>query len=213
MVNISKRAENTAEKVVKKYVKTVWKPSKGFFENLLTLATYASPFLGIGWLPLAATMFASHVLGINVSDLGKWLDEELGISPGQSPTEQDINKIPLILERKAQEVTASARPSISKRAGVFSFLMRNKYLVKTIFSGIRKMIVLLAGVFSVAHINELVKVMGDPIREKIENTIGDIDEVSTKVKETKDESDKSTNDMKEKMQKRLDELEKKYRGE
>jgi hypothetical protein len=198
---LSKHADNI---LLKKYIQTVWKSFNGFFENAFSILAYASPFLGVGWLPLAANLYASNVLGVGLSDMGKWIDEKLGISPGQTPTMEQMNQLPALMEKEVLSAKAQYSPTLSKRAGVFSAIFssifKSRTLIKLIFMGIKKLIVLLGGVFAVAHLSDLVKEIVAPLRGETEMA-PEPPEIS--------EPDVSK---KERLQETLEELETKYRG-
>lgn len=195
MNHLSKTAktEDLAKAALKKYIQTVWKSNKGFFENLFSILTYASPVLGVGWLPLAATLYSTHVLGIGLSDFGRWVDEKLGIGPGRTPTMADIDKIEGVLE--GQVAQAGVSYDISKRAGIFSAILKSRPIIKLIVSGIKKLLIAIPVIFGAAHLSGMLKDLISPIKEKME-----IPEVS------------ETSSVKEKLNKRLEELESKYRS-
>jgi len=208
---ISKQVDlsDTAKELAIKYYNMVWKPNKGFFENLFTFATYASPFLGVGWLPFAATLFASHILGVEVSIFGRWIDERLGTSPGKTPTMADLDKLPEILEAAVIEKQARMSHSLSKRAGlfsaIFSSIFKSRTIIKSIVSGIKKLFIALVGILSISHLSDLGKEHLAPIREKIEKMRG--------IEEPGKPEEKPEATRKEKLEKELEKLEKKYRGE
>ena len=74
---------------VKKAIAFVWRTNEGFFENLFRVATYVIPFIpGLGWMVYVLDKFASMGFGMGFEDLGKWIDQQLGLSPGSEITEE-----------------------------------------------------------------------------------------------------------------------------
>lgn len=141
-------------KALKLYIETVWKKNKGWFENIFSIVTYASPFLGLGWFPLVTLFFSSHILGLDLAMFGKWMDQKLGLSPGEVPTEANINEIPNLLNQAMLAKQSQTQYNISKRAGIGSAILKSES-VKLIYKGIMRLIIFLAGVFGAATLSDL----------------------------------------------------------
>lgn len=168
---ISKRAD--FEDVAKKYVQTVWKSNKGFFENIFSIATYLSPFLGLGILPLLLSGIGSAFLGYGISDLGKWLDEYLGIGPGEGPPSDWEHRSKRAFDdliNSPKEAHISKRHMV-KESGIFSALLKSGKVVGLVIKGLGKIMAMLLGVYGLATIDDFIKEVGAPVRKKVDDAI------------------------------------------
>lgn len=82
---ISKRAVDMS--TFKDEIVRLWSPTKGPFQNVFGLLSYAIPFVpGLGWGIFALEKIAS-LFGLGLDDLGKWIDEQCNIPPGAGANE------------------------------------------------------------------------------------------------------------------------------
>lgn len=166
---ISKRAD--ISNIVDKYISTVWKSEDGFFENLFRIGTYLSPFLGIGWVPLLLSGLGSAFLGVGISDVGRWVDQKLGISPGEAPPVDWESKLTREIDLLTQGFSHNAYISsrqMTKEASIFSAILKSGKIAGLIVKGVGRLITALLGVYGLATINDLVHKLGKPVREQVQ---------------------------------------------
>lgn len=79
-LHISKRAADMEK--LKQEILGIWRDNEGPFQNIFRLFSYAMPFIpGLGWVSFLIEGIAS-AFGYGLSDLGAFIDKELGLSPG-----------------------------------------------------------------------------------------------------------------------------------
>lgn len=153
---ISKRA-NDLDKV-KEVVVSLWDQGAGPLENILGLASYFIPFVpGLGWVVFAAEKIASY-FGYGLNDLGRYLDQELGLGPGSDLNVGQKAKIQQVLQYKVK--AAKYNGAITKQAFFGALLAKGvPAIVKGIFM-IVKVILLALAIEKVSDIYDYVKQYG-----------------------------------------------------
>lgn len=181
---ISKRAE--LQDAIKDWVSKVWKENRGPFENLFSVAIYASPMMGVGWVPMLLSTVGSHLLGFGVRDLGKVIDKHLGLGPGDMPSDNDFNKAEGALEKIIEwgmKKKSNNIQGLTKNAGIFSTILKSGRVAKLIMQGIQKIFVTLIGVYAVASADELLEEILHPAKKKILDTVDEVTEPKEEKKE------------------------------
>lgn len=202
--------------VVKKYLTTVWRPDRGFFENLLPIVSYL-PLLGpIKIVPFLLTAFGAHMLDMSPSKLGRWLDDQVGTGPGESASIDEVTeKLYTAFSSALKEKTAKHISSrhLTKEASIWSAIGRGLNVPKAFAVGLRKMIVIILGLFGVATIDQFLEQVGgvgrditglpgipEVVQEKIDTgKLPDVSEIVNKTTKTEDDIDSM-----------IDKLQKKY---
>lgn len=166
-VNISKRAAE--ENKIKQVVRTLWKPNRGFFENLFRLAPYIAPFFGVPWWQLIAANIGTHILGVSTMDMGRLLDKELGTGPGETfDADAVVDKATAFVENLIQKhtpATASDNQQLTKEASIFSLLLKSGKLAGWFAKGLAKIIGGLLALFGMASVDDFIRDITTPLRD------------------------------------------------
>lgn len=148
-MHISKRA------AALDYIKEIWRNSEGPFENILRIGSYLLSIMGIsGWLLLALDKYLSYSYQMGIEDLGRWLDQQLGLGPGDSIERQHVDAIPQLLEGLSS--SAARDENMTKVAflgGLFSLVRYGKLLASLIW----KMVIFLISAFGLTKLGDMYK--------------------------------------------------------
>lgn len=175
---ISKRA-GLKESIIQ-ITETMLDDNQGPFENGFRIIPYAViPFLGsFGKIvTFILTKMTFSILGWSPRDLGRWLDKNLGLKPGDDPTkpgtkERAVDLVSGLFESESKSKASAyldARP-ISKTAGLGSFLLASGKVGKHLINAVFMLFKMAMSVFVLSHIEkEFVNpLLVDPLRKSRE---------------------------------------------
>ena len=118
---ISKRAG--ALEYLKNAAISLWKIDRGPFENILGLASYVIPFVpGGGWGLFILEKILS-LYGYGADDLGREIDQFLGLKPGSEIMPQHEKRLEQFFNQKLKTAMLSDDEEIRKQAGIISGLV------------------------------------------------------------------------------------------
>ena len=110
------------ENIGKDIMDNVWRDDLGPIANLLSLGSYAMPFVpGLGWGMLIFEKIAG-AFGYGLVDLGRYLDKEFSLSPGDN-LEIDDKNMSEILAKGLKLKHAVPTSGLTKEAGLLTIIL------------------------------------------------------------------------------------------
>ncbi len=152
---ISKRA--VLEEAAAQWLKTVFDPNAGPFENFFRMLSFAAPFTGLGLWRSLVVLAATKLLGISPIELGKWLDDRISKdtvanwfrSPPDQPPPEFQQALSQLLKKSGRRI------DLHKQASIFSILRTSGGFIHTLWKALQKVMVFIAGTFMVANLHDL----------------------------------------------------------
>lgn len=124
--HISRRAD--AVDNVKQQIENLWDDNNGPLENIFGLSSYMVPFVpGLGWAIFLLDQIGNVIFGFGLKSLGKWADQQLGLSPGSNLEFAHLVALGDMLTQKIkdladQEKTSAHNSEINKFASLSGML-------------------------------------------------------------------------------------------
>ncbi len=149
--HISKRAIGLED--LKNTIFHLWHPNEGPFQNIFKLLSYATPFIpGLGWTIFIIEKVAS-LTGYGLENLGKYLDQQLGLDSGSNIDPSHIEKGGQLLENLVSSKMASASKEELVKIAFFGSLL--KFAIPKALKLILKVVSLLLMAVGVDQIKDL----------------------------------------------------------
>jgi hypothetical protein len=148
----------------------MWRQNEGPFENILRLITYLIPFVpGLGWTAFILEKAASIALDMGLEDIGRYIDQALGLGPGSEVNPADETKvIDLITQMVKEKQASNTNDEMKKQAFLVWGLLRAIPGAVRILFTVFKAILLAVGASSVGEIYQQAKPVVEKTMEQAE---------------------------------------------